>query len=995
MMNILTILYGGNIIKRTPILIVMLILLSIFHGCINEKPPELALEVSEITENINSPTIWEGNQVYLIKAWDFHIESNLTIQPGAIIKFHPDEGSILTVTQGGFIHAKATSDQPIIFTSFHDNDPGGDSNNNEKIPEPGDWDGIYIEEPGSLFEHCCFYYSGPDNAIEIWDTNVTINHCIFAHNNGSALNAHKATEGTIITNNTFYDNEKPLSISSAINIDDSNRFHNPENPSQTNTYNGIFLEYTTSMKTNITWKETEVAFVIDHNDFWIEEYATLSLGDYVTIKCTTGTSINHYGNFINYDGIDVVFTSISDDGYAGDTNGDGNQTTPEEGEWSIQNNDDDGESIIGENVFYAGDEKPSVSTPVNELNPAVHIWADPPILAKGESTTIHWSGYFATKVYLNNQEVPIKGQQTVSPITTTEYNITAINNGITAMDSVLVMIKEENNLLLLPKDPGVAEPQPISGSIITGLSAQQQTTNQEPQYVRITLDSLYCRAESTWDHGTDSDENYMLVTGFATHLTPNAWPTGDPHLFDDIDDNENRRFTASQRLIYDDIVPVDEAIGFTVMLFEQDGWGSSIQNDLLNWLSSEISASVGAAAGAAVGTAMLPIIGSAIGAAIGAFLEWWFEQMIDLIAGGGDDFVAEETVTLSYEYLCQLAQNQSQKAMILELNGGDEGKFELRWHMEFEQGASKAFAHRFSNWDELVVGDLIGDANEEILIVIDQDASGKNGRFYILDEQGTPLSVFDGFYSHNDRVAIGDVTGDSGNEIIVSADDGGGKLYVYDANGEELIYLPSELYRFTKYDGFAVGNVLIGETKEQILVANDREKTVYLFNSQGDDFGSFEVPWDFDGCRYTVNHPDSNRHDGFLVGDVLGDERDEIVMVDKHKENSMVYVYNSYGHYGHRLQKTFQVYLSNHDGIILADVQGDAKQELIIGTDAGNRAKGLTLRVYDVQQGQQVSSRFWPWFTKFDGFGSGDISGPGKDCLVIATNQDNIVYIGK
>lgn len=974
-----------------------MILLSLFQGCIKEEQYDVQTNIYEITTNIFSPTTWTSNTVYIIKKWDFQITSTLTIEPDTIIKFHPDEGPSISITKNGNIIAKGTHDEPIVFTSYNDDEHGDDTNHDGKsIPIAGDWKGIYIEEPGSIFKYCCFYYSGPDGAIEIWDTSVNITDCIFAYNNGSALNAHKATEGTKISNNTFYENEKPLSISAAVNIDDSNTFHKPDNSSQTNRYNGIFLEYTASMRTNVSWEETEVAFVINHNDFWIEEDASLTLGDHVTVKVTPGSKINHYFNLINYEGFDVVFTSISDDGYAGDTNGDGNQTTPKEGEWSVNNNAGNGESILGDNVYYAGDEKPTVSAPVNELNPAVIIWAEPPIISIGEQAVLYWNAYHASTVYLNDQQVTAQGQLNVSLLVTTEYEIRANSGGITVNDSVLVMVKNENNTISLPKNPGIIEPIPVNGYIITGLSSQQENNHQDPLYIRLTLDSLYCKDESTWDHGTDSDEIYLLVSGFASHKTPNAWSTGNPHLFDDIDDGENRRFRASQRLIYEDYVPVDEVIGFNIILCEQDGWGNTIQNNMLQWITSKLDEGVaGAVAGATVGSMILPLIGTAIGAAVGAFMEYVFGELLDLVAGGADDIVAEEHVILSYDYLSELAQNHSQQAMILELNGGGNGRFFLRWHMEFEQDASKAFSHRFTNWDEFVVGDLIGDAKEEILIIIDEDASGKNGRFYVLDEQGTPLSVFDGFYSHNDRVAIGDIIGDSGNEIIVTADDSGGRLYVYNSEGEELIYLPSELYRFTKYDGFAVGNVLIGETKEQILVANDAEKTVYLFNNQGDTLGSFELNWDFDGCRYTVNHPDSNRHDGFLVGDVLGDFRDEIVMVDKHKDESFAYVYNSYGHYGHKLQKSFQVYCSNHDGIILADVQGDSKLELVIGTDAGAGLKGLTLRIYDIEQGQQVSSRFWPWFTKYDGFSSGNIFGPAKDYLIIGTDQDNIVYIGK
>ncbi|MFW5799726.1 MAG: hypothetical protein ACOCV8_02830, partial [Spirochaetota bacterium] len=144
-----------------------------------------------------------------------------------------------------------------------------------------------------------------------------------------------ATSDTTVQNNIFYDNVRPMAINHNLNLDDSNSFSNPDDSSITNTYNGIYIDTGwTNFSGNIKWEETEVAFIMDDNDWWIRD-GKLTLGDNVVIKFMPDSEVvvDSTGSISNYNGTEVAFTSYKDDTRKGDTNGDGDSTSPSNGDW--------------------------------------------------------------------------------------------------------------------------------------------------------------------------------------------------------------------------------------------------------------------------------------------------------------------------------------------------------------------------------------------------------------------------------------------------------------------------------------------------------------------------------------------------------------------------------------------------------------------------------------------------------------------------------------
>lgn len=510
-------------------------------------------------------------------------------------------------------------------------------------------------------------------------------------------------------------------------------------------------------------------------------------------------------------------------------------------------------------------------------------------------------------------------------------------------------------------------------------------------WVRLVIDSLYCVKESRWDHGTDSDEPYVMMIGMATHREPKAWPVGEGQVFGDVDSGENRRFTSQPRVIYEGPVPTDGVIGFHAVVWERDTCPGDTQTNVATRLAGNIANAMDSLSSVGGDVAGLP--GRIVGAILGHLLGWWsglLQEIVCFLGGGGDDKVAEASVAYGYnELLAWSREDQAGHPMVTDLDGGSEGHYWLRWHLEFVPGASRQFSARFTNWDEFAVGNVDGTAAAEVVIAIDEDAPGDNGRFYLYGADGRLARAFDAFYTSYDHIAVGNVTGDALAEIVVASDDRGGMVNVYNSRGAQLSSFSAP---FTKYDGLAVGDVN-GDGRGEILIARDDDRKVVVFNDRGAKLYEFGLNWSFSGVRNTHG---TTRHDAFLVGDVLGDNRPEIVFLEnRNSADSRIRIYTTDGGEATapiRIGDLGGVF-THYDAAALVDLLGDGKKELAIAIDGGDGRVGHTNAIYDLARRRRLNTRHSPCFTKYDGWAAGDVLGTGKDQILLATDEDDLVYI--
>ncbi len=307
------------------------------------------------------PSTMEERTLALLEGWPYlatgkvTVGTNMTLRlpAGLVVKFEyqPYSVSKPSIFVSGELDVQGTSSAPVVFTSSLDDSEGGDTNDDGNATEPSAADWGYIKFTGqpnvtNRFDYCKVKYGGYNStsySSMLWITSsnsdysdVTVDHCIFSDSYSRGIYVD-GVASPVISNNTFHNCQYPM-------VQDGMAFPAYSNNVKTGSgYQAIGIQGNMSPST----MEERTLALLDDWPYLVTGYMTVS--NNMTLRLPAGlllkfeyqsSSSGKRSLFVNGE-LDVqgtssdpvVFTSSLDDSEGGDTNNDGNATSPSTGDW--------------------------------------------------------------------------------------------------------------------------------------------------------------------------------------------------------------------------------------------------------------------------------------------------------------------------------------------------------------------------------------------------------------------------------------------------------------------------------------------------------------------------------------------------------------------------------------------------------------------------------------------------------------------------------------